>query len=278
MGGSNSRAGGDIALPALQVVNQDGRRGMAPAQPPPRAQLPRQQPERLTELKMKQTWDKHSFRLERAVPGGSFSGQKHLWNLSAEFTTETPCQFAAHFNCQEQMVSSRLQFVAVEAGSPPAFEQSFPSGQHTVSLKGGRAIDTKRWPLEVFWKYRRGTNIMPIVFCLSTEEMQLVTYLSLEGRPVQCTVLRQKVVVGGAEYPIMEIYGLTQMTKDDAHDESSVGEPCVICLSEPRNTAVLPCRHLCVCEECAAHVRGDRCPICRADVHSIKVFGVQVQR
>ncbi|CAM9558654.1 unnamed protein product [Pylaiella littoralis] len=37
---------------------------------------------------------------------------------------------------------------------------------------------------------------------------------------------------------------------------------CVICLTEPKDTLLLPCRHLCVCTECFRHV--DKCPVCRS--------------
>merc|ERR1712176_196935 len=53
------------------------------------------------------------------------------------------------------------------------------------------------------------------------------------------------------------------------------GNPdCVICLSEPRDTAVLPCRHMCFCSYCAGIVRlqCDRCPVCRQKVLSLLQF------
>ncbi|ORY86490.1 hypothetical protein LY90DRAFT_498715 [Neocallimastix californiae] len=84
-------------------------------------------------------------------------------------------------------------------------------------------------------------------------------------------------------YRLQEIYGFT--------DESDAGQvvtndvntsiECVICLSEPRNTIVLPCRHLCVCQDCADilcnqsrhdhrsnYLSTPRCPICRQIFHS----------
>mmetsp|Transcript_46972 Transcript_46972/g.87562 ORF Transcript_46972/g.87562 Transcript_46972/m.87562 type:complete len:175 (-) Transcript_46972:440-964(-) len=53
-------------------------------------------------------------------------------------------------------------------------------------------------------------------------------------------------------------------------------QECVICLSEPRDTAVLPCRHMCMCSACAHMLRHqtNRCPICRTiatDYLNIKV-------
>lgn len=51
------------------------------------------------------------------------------------------------------------------------------------------------------------------------------------------------------------------------------GSECVICLSDPRSTAVLPCRHLCLCTDCAAQLaqQSQRCPICRGPVTSLLV-------
>ena len=46
---------------------------------------------------------------------------------------------------------------------------------------------------------------------------------------------------------------------------------CVICLVNDRNTTVLPCRHMCMCNECAQELRKQtsRCPICRNHVESL---------
>lgn len=40
---------------------------------------------------------------------------------------------------------------------------------------------------------------------------------------------------------------------------------CVICMSEERDTMLLPCRHLCLCSPCAKSLRyqANSCPICR---------------
>ena len=40
---------------------------------------------------------------------------------------------------------------------------------------------------------------------------------------------------------------------------------CIACLSLPRDTIVLPCRHMCLCAGCAEglRVRADKCPLCR---------------
>lgn len=41
---------------------------------------------------------------------------------------------------------------------------------------------------------------------------------------------------------------------------------CVVCLSEERSAMVLPCRHMCLCRDCAVALktRTNKCPVCRS--------------
>lgn len=49
------------------------------------------------------------------------------------------------------------------------------------------------------------------------------------------------------------------------------GSECVICMSETRDTLILPCRHLCLCNACADSLRyqANCCPICRAPFRAL---------
>jgi hypothetical protein len=51
--------------------------------------------------------------------------------------------------------------------------------------------------------------------------------------------------------------------------EEESGE-CVVCLTDRRDTVLLPCRHLCVCQACFLHL--DKCPVCRAPFDTHVVF------
>jgi len=47
---------------------------------------------------------------------------------------------------------------------------------------------------------------------------------------------------------------------------------CVICMHNPRNVVLLPCRHSQFCKECAerlAQKKGARCPLCRSRVECV---------
>lgn len=49
-------------------------------------------------------------------------------------------------------------------------------------------------------------------------------------------------------------------------------QDCIVCQNAPRDTAVLPCRHMCLCAGCAEYLRSRiqqrsyKCPICRKQI------------
>ncbi|KAJ6828749.1 putative E3 ubiquitin-protein ligase LOG2 [Iris pallida] len=95
-------------------------------------------------------------------------------------------------------------------------------------------------------------------------------------------VAKQILWVNGTRYELQEIYGIGNSVDGDL-DGNDPGKDCVICLSEPRDTTVLPCRHMCMCSECAKVLRyqTNRCPICRQPVErllEIKVNNQQQQQ
>ncbi|KAL0922759.1 hypothetical protein M5K25_006775 [Dendrobium thyrsiflorum] len=91
-------------------------------------------------------------------------------------------------------------------------------------------------------------------------------------------VVKQILWFDGERYELQEIFGLANSSEaiDDADDD--IGKECVICLSEPRNTAVFPCRHLCMCSDCAKSLRvqSNKCPICRQPVEKLMEINVNL--
>ncbi|XP_027365631.1 probable E3 ubiquitin-protein ligase LOG2 isoform X2 [Abrus precatorius] len=86
----------------------------------------------------------------------------------------------------------------------------------------------------------------------------------------QVKVMKQILWVNGMRYELQEIYGIGNSVESDL-DGNDPGKECVICLSEPRDTTVLPCRHMCMCSGCAKVLRfqTNRCPICRQPVERL---------
>lgn len=64
---------------------------------------------------------------------------------------------------------------------------------------------------------------------------------------IKIRVVKQILWVNGTRYELQEIYGIgntVEGDEDSADDANDPGKECVICLSEPRDTTVLPCRHM----------------------------------
>ena len=103
------------------------------------------------------------------------------------------------------------------------------------------------------------------------------TYACLPKREMgfDAKVLKQKIWVRETAYELQEIYGLENANKSNAvgggNPSDDIGRECVICMSEPRDTTLLPCRHMCLCHECAKMLRTqtNKCPICRTPVQSL---------
>lgn len=62
---------------------------------------------------------------------------------------------------------------------------------------------------------------------------------------------------------------MLQTTVDEESEDNS--SECVICMSDMRDTLILPCRHLCLCNSCADSLRyqANNCPICRAPFRAL---------
>uniref|UniRef100_A0A0D9WG79 RING-type E3 ubiquitin transferase n=2 Tax=Leersia perrieri TaxID=77586 RepID=A0A0D9WG79_9ORYZ len=63
---------------------------------------------------------------------------------------------------------------------------------------------------------------------------------------LQVKVVKQILWSDGVKYELQEIFGIVNSTEADVPDadDADMGKECVICLTEPRDTAVFPCRHL----------------------------------
>ena len=86
----------------------------------------------------------------------------------------------------------------------------------------------------------------------------------------------QRLHVGNTLFVMHEIYGIdvkTGATASTTEAGATNGEPpepaeiadCVICLSSARSVFVYPCRHMCLCAECAETMPAQsiKCPMCR---------------
>ncbi|XP_015937977.1 probable E3 ubiquitin-protein ligase LOG2 [Arachis duranensis] len=113
-----------------------------------------------------------------------------------------------------------------------------------------------------------GPNETPVTGITNSQITKAV--FEKEKGEFQVKVVKQILWVNGLRYELQEIYGIGNSVESEV-DGNDPGKECVICLSEPRDTTVLPCRHMCMCSGCAKVLRfqTNRCPICRQPVERL---------
>lgn len=60
----------------------------------------------------------------------------------------------------------------------------------------------------------------------------------------QVKVVKQILWIEGVRYELRELYGSTTQGASSGLEDGGSGKECVICMTEAKDTAVLPCRHL----------------------------------
>lgn len=68
-------------------------------------------------------------------------------------------------------------------------------------------------------------------------------FMKKENGEYHVRVAKQMLWVNQTRYELQEIYGIGNSVENDV-DGNDPGKECVICLSEPRDTTALPCRHM----------------------------------
>ncbi|EOA30784.1 hypothetical protein CARUB_v10013928mg [Capsella rubella] len=171
-----------------------------------------------------------------------------------------------------------------EKGLGQKFKQSSGSGIDFSTFEDVelfKATDTDIYPLAVKAEAAAsGENAEEGLDSKKNAQITQAIYEKDKGE-IKLRVVKQILWVDGTRYELQEIYGIGNTVEGDdgsADDANDPGKECVICLSEPRDTTVLPCRHMCMCSGCAKVLRfqTNRCPICRQPVErllEIKVHG-----
>ncbi|KAK2646910.1 hypothetical protein Ddye_022105 [Dipteronia dyeriana] len=155
----------------------------------------------------------------------------------------------------------------------------------------GTGIDLGFFMLDDLSKPSPGEDVFPLVIsaetCLPSPSMEehlgdpvsntsshmQITQAVLEKNNAdlfQVKVIKQILWVEGVRYELREIFGIASSAAE-GFDDSDPGKECVICMTEPKDTAVLPCRHMCMCSECAKALRlqSNKCPICRQPIQEL---------
>ena len=207
--------------------------------------------------------------------------KKNLWSLAFKYDAAIPCEVTVYFAAKE--------LASADSSRAPAFSVPSAAGPLVVNCNAGQQVEfvQEQHSMEHHFDPKKHSlehegNYYPVVVQLvsggATPQTSLY-YGSLAGfaptssEEASITIVKQGIEVGGTFHILQEIYGLSGSRReatggDDATKELQAESECVVCLTDPKNTSLMPCRHLCVCQQCGKDLveRKMRCPVCREPV------------
>lgn len=209
--------------------------------------------------------ERNSFRLV-ASPSPTIAYLDLCYNSNVD------CILKVHYFCTDESdpVSKAKTFTTdllrfpcpIEIRLPKAYHQPLPAAAIPIALDTEEALLTFK-----------DTGLIPIVVEIipecSESPQAHISYLcfSREAGVWKPKLLQQQLLTQGRYFVLHEFFGVQRHNHPD--EESA---ECVVCMTDRRNTAVLPCRHVCLCTNCANIVRSQpssKCPICRSQVDSL---------
>uniref|UniRef100_A0A915MBR8 RING-type E3 ubiquitin transferase n=1 Tax=Meloidogyne javanica TaxID=6303 RepID=A0A915MBR8_MELJA len=192
------------------------------------------------------------------------------------FDCDVPCYVQIHF-CSREVVDDFQQiqfFCRPNQRIDPSERYHFPVG----SNQQFNHFIFKPHRYDLKYMHWDGTSAyFPVLIEMRSvsdkfQEQVQSTLCSIERSTDQSAALilkplKQKLFANGIVYLLQEIFGI----ENKENGENSLmaeenGAECIICMANPRDTMILPCRHLCICNGCAETLRYklNNCPICRS--------------
>lgn len=261
--------------------------------PPPQAGDPTKTLKSLVNIR------KESLRLVRNMDQTSTSSQYHnvkhygdididkkpsRFNIEFVFDCDVRCAITIYYFCTEEITTKGVVYIPRDA-SMNSETYHYKKGANQLFSQTSHIFDPTLYTEEDLL-YNADREIIPIaIHCVAEEgsddPKQSHTTIAVVEKHSDGTyvlkALKQKIFVDGLCYLLQEIYGIenknTENAKQQGSDEDTEdnGSECVICMSEVRDTLILPCRHLCLCNSCADSLRyqANNCPICRAPFRAL---------
>jgi len=137
-------------------------------------------------------------------------------------------------------------------------------------------LDSQLYTKDDLMKFSNSTYPLIIKMETKTDRMNadkkiLYNYFAfrLTGGKYEGRFLKQKLQVNGTSYILDDIYGIAD---SDLSGKTNVeGKECTICFTNKVDTVVLPCKHMCLCLDCAKDLRArqsPKCPMCRTTIEN----------
>ncbi|KAB5555818.1 hypothetical protein PHYPO_G00038500 [Pangasianodon hypophthalmus] len=211
------------------------------------------------------------------LPGHEIGKSRSCYNIEFTFDADTQVAITIYYQAIEEFHN----------GVPVYLPQDSSLKSETVHFKRGvcqqfclpsHSVNLSEWSDEELL-FDMDKEVFPMVVQAVVDEgdehlghahILLATFEKHMDGSYCVKPLKQKQVVDGVSYLLQEIYGIenkynsqeSKVADDEISDNSA---ECVVCLSDVRDTLILPCRHLCLCNACADTLRyqANCCPICR---------------
>ncbi|XP_071519974.1 probable E3 ubiquitin-protein ligase MGRN1 isoform X4 [Panulirus ornatus] len=203
------------------------------------------------------------------------------FNIEFTFDCDVRCAITIMYFCSEEVTTSGMIYTPRDP-SMNSETYHYKRGANQQFSQVCHIFDPSLYPEEELL-YSFDREILPIViYCVAEEgedpRQSHATFAVVEKHSDGYVLkpLKQKLFVDGLSYLLQEIYGIENKNADNCkvsteEDTEDNGAECVICMCDLRDTLILPCRHLCLCNCCADSLRyqANNCPICRAPFRAL---------
>ncbi|KAL4430488.1 hypothetical protein ABPG74_005413 [Tetrahymena malaccensis] len=220
-----------------------------------------------------------------------FVKQENSWTFQFEFDALKPVTISAYFLVQQSLrffsqlhesfsdekAKYELNFNACQRNQQ--FSCSFPIQLETLNSKYLENKD-KYWPIIVQMK-REDPYL---------EQKNLFYYFTIQPKQseFQPFLKKQVLELNNESYEISEIYGVenTDLVHGEAAEQKQANmddcnKECIICMTDLIDTVIMPCKHMCICVECAKTFQQKKsnrlCPVCRKEIESFLRISKQQQ-
>ncbi|XP_066470858.1 E3 ubiquitin ligase RNF157 isoform X1 [Tiliqua scincoides] len=214
---------------------------------------------------------------EVKTPGEEVSKSKVHYNVEFTFDTDARVAITIYYQATEEFQNGVVSYVPKDS-SLQSETVHYKRGVCQQFCLPSHTVDPSEWTEEELG-FDLDHEVYPMVVLAVVDEgdehmghchVLLATFEKHADSSFCVKPLKQKQVVDGVSYLLQEIYGIenkynTQDSKVAEDEVSDNSAECVVCLSDVRDTLILPCRHLCLCNTCADTLRyqANNCPICR---------------
>ncbi|KAI8033563.1 E3 ubiquitin-protein ligase MGRN1 [Drosophila gunungcola] len=203
------------------------------------------------------------------------------YNIEFTFDSDAKCAITIYYFCSEDVSPSGVTLVPREGLTSETYH--YEKGINQCFSQPGHVFNPQQMPEDELG-YSPGREQYPVAIHCVVEEgsdecrQSHTTICVIDHHPENGSyvlrALKQKIFVDGLCYLLQEIYGIENKAVNKTSLDEEIddhGSECVICMSETRDTLILPCRHLCLCNSCADSLRyqANNCPICRAPFRAL---------